>query len=81
MTTHAPKPAEPGLPPSPQPLADGARGPERVVVSVQNAGKCYHIYSKPSDRLKQTLGGAKVKVTAHPPDLLSVYVLLPGGKA
>ena len=33
------------------------------------------------DRLKGTIGGGKVKVSAYPPDLLGVYVLLPGGKA
>lgn len=33
------------------------------------------------DRLKGTLGGGKVKVSAYPPDLLGVYVLLPGGNA
>jgi hypothetical protein len=33
------------------------------------------------DRLKGTLGGGKVRVSAYPPDLLGVYVLLPGGNA
>jgi superfamily II DNA or RNA helicase len=33
------------------------------------------------DRLKQQIGGAKVKATAHPPDILGIYVFLPGGKA
>ena len=32
-------------------------------------------------RLKKTLGDVKVKVTAYEPDLLGVYVLLPGGNA
>jgi len=32
-------------------------GSRLTVVSVQNAGKCYHIYTKPSDRLKQSLMG------------------------
>ncbi|MCI0724151.1 MAG: helicase, partial [Acidobacteria bacterium] len=32
------------------------------------------------DRLKQQIGGAKVKATAHPPDILGIYVFLPGGK-
>ncbi|MGE5113700.1 MAG: hypothetical protein ACM3JB_22785, partial [Acidobacteriaceae bacterium] len=31
------------------------------------------------DRLKGTIGGGKVKVSAYPPDVLGVYVLLPGG--
>jgi superfamily II DNA or RNA helicase len=31
------------------------------------------------DRLKQQIGGAKVKAKAHPPDILGVYVFLPGG--
>jgi hypothetical protein len=33
------------------------------------------------DRLKGTIGGGKVKVSAYEPDLLGVYVLLPGGNA
>ena len=33
------------------------------------------------ERLKPTMGGGKVTVTPYPPDLLGVYVLLPGGKA
>ncbi len=33
------------------------------------------------DRLKQQIGGAKVKATAHAPDILGIYVFLPGGKA
>jgi len=33
------------------------------------------------DRLKQQIGGSKVKVTAHEPDILGVYVFVPGGKA
>jgi superfamily II DNA or RNA helicase len=33
------------------------------------------------ERLKQTMGGGKVTVTPYPPDLLGVYVLLPGGNA
>jgi hypothetical protein len=33
------------------------------------------------DRLKGTIGGGKVKVTAYAPDLLGLYVLLPGGNA
>ena len=33
------------------------------------------------DRLKKTLEDVKVKVSAYPPDLLGVYVLLPGGNA
>ena len=33
------------------------------------------------DRLKKTLEEVKVKVSAYPPDLLGVYVLLPGGNA
>jgi hypothetical protein len=32
-------------------------------------------------RLKKTLGDVRVKVTAYEPDLLGVYVLLPGGNA
>jgi superfamily II DNA or RNA helicase len=32
------------------------------------------------DRLKQQIGGAKVKATAHAPDILGIYVFLPGGK-
>jgi hypothetical protein len=32
-------------------------------------------------RLKQQIGGAKVKVTAYAPDILGIHVLLPGGKA
>ncbi len=37
--------------------AEEARGSRRAVVRVQNVGKCYHIYSNPADRLKQTLLG------------------------
>ena len=33
------------------------------------------------ERLKKTLEDVKVKVSAYPPDLLGVYVLLPGGNA
>lgn len=33
------------------------------------------------DRLKQQIGGAKVKATAYDPDILGIHVLLPGGKA
>lgn len=33
------------------------------------------------DRLKQQIGGAKVKATPHAPDILGIYVFLPGGKA
>lgn len=33
------------------------------------------------DRLKGTIGGGQVGVSAYPPDLLGVYVLLPGGNA
>jgi superfamily II DNA or RNA helicase len=33
------------------------------------------------ERLKPTMGGAKVGVVAYPPDLLGVYVLVPGGNA
>jgi hypothetical protein len=33
------------------------------------------------ERLKPTMGGGKVTVTPYPPDLLGVYVLLPGGNA
>jgi superfamily II DNA or RNA helicase len=33
------------------------------------------------ERLKPTMGGGKVSVTPYPPDLLGVYVLLPGGNA
>lgn len=33
------------------------------------------------ERLKQQIGGARVKATPHDPDLLGVHVLLPGGKA
>jgi len=33
------------------------------------------------ERLKPTMGGGKVAVIPYPPDLLGVYVLLPGGRA
>ena len=33
------------------------------------------------DRLKQQIGGATVKAEAHAPDILGLYVLLPGGQA
>jgi len=33
------------------------------------------------ERLKPTMGGGKVTVKPYPPDLLGVYVLLPGGNA
>lgn len=33
------------------------------------------------DRLKQQIGGARVKATAYPPDILGFHVLLPGGQA
>ena len=33
------------------------------------------------ERLKQQIGGAAVQVQAYPPDVLGVYVLLPGGGA
>ncbi len=33
------------------------------------------------ERLKQQIGGAAVQVHAYPPDILGVYVLLPGGAA
>lgn len=33
------------------------------------------------DRLKGAIGGGKVKASPYAPDLLGVYVLLPGGNA
>jgi superfamily II DNA or RNA helicase len=33
------------------------------------------------ERLKQQIGGSKVKATPHDPDLLGIHVLLPGGKS
>ncbi|HEV2380766.1 MAG TPA: C-terminal helicase domain-containing protein, partial [Terriglobia bacterium] len=33
------------------------------------------------ERLKQQIGGSRVQATAYLPDVLGVYVLLPGGKA
>jgi hypothetical protein len=32
-------------------------------------------------RLKQQIGGSRVQATAYAPDILGVYVLLPGGRA
>ncbi|MFZ4576453.1 MAG: ATP-binding cassette domain-containing protein, partial [Phycisphaerales bacterium] len=29
--------------------------PAQAVISVRDAGKCYHVYDKPVDRLKQAL--------------------------
>ncbi len=60
MTAHAANPPlrgardtareSPGAPPP-------GRGSRLAVVRIENAGKCYHIYAKPSDRLKQSLLG------------------------
>lgn len=41
--------------PGPSPAAPPAPRPAEVVISVRDLGKCYHIYDKPQDRLKQAL--------------------------
>src|SRR5687768_7901726 len=40
-------------------LQGGHRVSNELAISVQNVGKCYHIYDRPSDRLKQSLSSGR----------------------
>ncbi len=60
MSSDTPIPLPPPALPGPTPTLD----PE-LAISVRGVGKCYEIYAKPIDRLKQTLLGRLVQSEFH----------------